>query len=379
MIARRLSRIAAPKILLVRNDGLGDFLLTLPLAAALKAGLPGARVFALVNRHLSDLIPLLPDLEGAVLDDGVLLKRHRGLLPPEQKREKRAALLEEIRAHKFDLAVLPYSEAGSAALIHQAGIPLRAGSLRRPYFWRFNLFNLASRRGSHQAEYELNLTYLRTLGLPGGYVAPALDLSGAPAGPYVVLHPYKRNATALSWPMAEFQRLAGTFMEWGLEVVVVGDVMDGPVLKSAFGGGETGGGQTGGRQAGRGPRLEVGLSLSALAERIAGARLFVGNSSGPLHLAGLLGTPHVGLFPQSRVGSPGRWRTLPVAGAPREAAVYLLSPDFPKNCVGCEMERCPHFNCVAAITQQQVRAAARAWGLGPGQASAGAARGAGGA
>ena len=54
------------KILVVRNDGLGDFVLTLPLVAALKQQLPGARIYALVNQHLQGLLPLLPDLEGMI-------------------------------------------------------------------------------------------------------------------------------------------------------------------------------------------------------------------------------------------------------------------------------------------------------------------------
>ena len=67
MTSWRLSHLNEPKILVVRNDGLGDFVLTLPLVAALKAQVPQARVYALVHRALAGLIPLLPDLSGAIL------------------------------------------------------------------------------------------------------------------------------------------------------------------------------------------------------------------------------------------------------------------------------------------------------------------------
>lgn len=347
------SRPQAPKILVVRNDGLGDFILTLPLVAALKRQLPGARIHVLVNRGLAGLVPLLPDVAGAVLDEGVLLKRHRGLLPAPEARARRAALLEEVRGHAFDLAVLPYAESGSAALVHRAGIPWRAGSGRRWFGWRFNLRNGATRRGSDWAEYELNLTYLETLGLENRYAAPAVKLPRAKAGgkrPYAVLHPHKRSGTALSWPLENFTALARGLAEAGLEVVAVGDAADAPVLNGAF-------------PAGAGVRVETGLPLPQLAALLAGARLFVGNSSGPLHLAGLVGTPHVGFFPQNRVSAPARWRTLPMAGAPERHDTYLLASAFPKNCVRCELERCRFFNCVASIPQERVWAALDAWGV----------------
>ncbi len=352
----RFSHLSDPKILVVRNDGLGDFLLTLPLVAALKQQLPAARIYGLVSHHLKDLVPLLPDFEGAILDEGCLLKRHRKLFSRAERRQKRRRLAEEIRAQRFDLAVLPYAERASAALVQRAGVPRRAGPLRRLFFWRFNVHNSVSRKRSGAAEYELNLTYLKTLWLEEAFAAPRLQPpapgSCMPRGGrgYVVIHPHKRSGTALTWPMANFVALAGELLAAGLHVAVIGDEPDGPVLREHFGKVE-------------GARLVIGEPLPRLVALIAGARLFVGNSSGPLHLAGLAGTPHIGFYPQNRVSSPRRWRTLPVSGAPPHPDSYLLGPDFPKSCVTCEMEKCAYFNCVAGIPMERVREGVRAWGL----------------
>ncbi|MCZ6472254.1 MAG: glycosyltransferase family 9 protein [SAR324 cluster bacterium] len=352
------SHLSEAKILVVRNDGLGDFVLTLPLVAALKQQLPGARIYALVNQHLQGLLPLLPDLEGMIVDEGVLLKRHRNLYAPRERKERRRDLLEQIKAQRFDLALLPYSEAASAALIHRARIPWRAGSGRRIYGWRFNLRNTASRKGSQSAEYELNLTYLARLGLEQTFTAPGVKLPTPQAGgefdsggrDYVVIHPHKRSSTALSWPIGNFVELARKFLRAGLDVTVVGDEPDAPVLREHFG-------QL------RELRVATGLSLPELVGLIARARLFVGNSSGPLHVAGLTGTPHIGFYPQNRVSSPARWRTLPVPDGPGASHRYLLESSFPKNCVTCEMEKCTYFNCVASISMERVDGALRAWGL----------------
>lgn len=417
MSASRFSQLSDPKILVVRNDGLGDFVLTLPLVASLKRQIPAARLYGLVNHHLAELGPLLPDFEGFIADEGVLLKRHRGTWPAAEAKEKRAKLEEDIRAHRFDLAVLPYSESATARLVHRAGVPLRAGSLRRPYFWRFNLRNATSRKRSDLAEYELNLTYLHTLGLKQEFAFPQVhlpdaagvnspaDFPGRKGENYVVMHPYKRNSTALAWPMANFVALAEEMLAAGLRVMVIGDAADAPVLDRYFG-------------PVLGTRLVIGLALPDLMRLIIQARLFVGCSSGPLHLAGLCSTPHVAFYPRNQVSSPTRWRTLPQGtrnlpqgahapphagtpdGAPSGAATsgeaggisgdagtppsylpaprdYLLAPQVPKACVVCEGERCPYFNCVAEISTQRAREAIAHWGIalvpGGGQAPAQAA------
>lgn len=374
-------------ILVVRNDGLGDFILTLPLIASLKQQLPQSRITVLVNEGLLPLVALLPDIEDAIGDGGFLLRRHRHSHPPRETRIGRQALLEKIRARNFDAAILPYAERQSARLIHKAGIPLRAGPLRRLFFLHFNVHNRRTRKGSLDSEYALNLGYLECLGLKFAYRRPALRLpagegenaqgSGETSGRKrgmdesprptvgnpIVLHPHKRSGTATVWPLERFVALAREFArapgtsaggagsgDAANEVVVVGDEEDRPVLERHF-------------QGIPGVSIETGRSLPQLTALIAGARLFVGNSSGPLHLAGLTGTPHVGLYPQNRVSAPERWRTLPSDDAPEDFRRYLLAPAFPRNCTVCDKERCPHFNCVASIGMDQIWEAVQSWGL----------------
>lgn len=364
------------QILVVRNDGLGDFILTLPLIASLRQQLPQSRITVLVNEGLLPLIPLLPDIEDAIGDGGFLLRRHRHSHPPRETRMGRQALLDNIRGRKFDAAILPYAERQSARLIHKAGIPLRAGPLRRLFFLHFNVLNRRSRKRSPDSEYALNLDYLECLGLKPEFRRPALRLPGRkggkepggkgnarPAVGPIVIHPHKRSGTATSWPVEHFATLArqlaraleksrgGTGNRNARnEVVVVGDEEDRAVLESHF-------------SDIPGVRIEAGLSLPELTALIAEARLFAGNSSGPLHLAGLTGTPHVGLYPQNRVSAPERWRTLPVEGASEDFRRYLLAPAFPRNCTVCDKERCPHFNCVASIGMDKVWEAVQSWGL----------------
>jgi ADP-heptose:LPS heptosyltransferase len=345
----------------VRNDGLGDFILTLPLIASLKHQWPHSRIHALLAAPLLPLLPCLPDLEGALADQGVLLKRHRGRFPPDERRRLRRDLLEKLRAERFDMALLPYAEGDSARLVHQAGIPVRVGPLRRLFCWRFTRHFRHTRQGSRNPEYALNLRYLPLLGLSAAFRFPRFIPPPGPeaaSAPYAVLHPHKRSGTALAWPLERFVALACRLEEGGLRLIVVGDGADRPVLEEHFG-------------ALPGVRLETGRSLPELAGLIAGARLFVGNSSGPLHLAGLTRVPHIGFYPQDRVSAPERWRTLPFARAPDDFRDYLLASRFDKGCVVCEGERCEFFNCVASLPPEAVLRAMEAWGLPPPGAPAG--------
>jgi ADP-heptose:LPS heptosyltransferase len=166
------------------------------------------------------------------------------------------------------------------------------------------------------------------------------------------MHPFKRTGTALSWPLAHFAAVARELLAMGWWVVVVGDGADRPTLERAFANVP-------------GAAVETGRSLPELVALIARAGLFLGNSSGPLHLAGLTGTPHVGFYPQNRVSAPARWRTLPGPELPAESRARLLAPSFPVACVRCAGERCPYFNCVGSIGPERVLEIIATWGLAP--------------
>jgi ADP-heptose:LPS heptosyltransferase len=87
------------------------------------------------------------------------------------------------------------------------------------------------------------------------------------------------------------------------------------------------------------------LSIGELVAVIAGAKLFVGNDSGPAHIAAAVKTPAVALFgPASSV----RW-------SPWRAPSALVQNYFP--CNPCAMYTCEAFDepeCIKSITVDQV-------------------------
>ena len=89
--------------------------------------------------------------------------------------------------------------------------------------------------------------------------------------------------------------------------------------------------------------------LPTLAAVFAAARLFIGNDSGPMHLAAAVATPTVGIF-----GS-----TAPAWTAPRGSSVMVVGP-APAACSPCFRKTCPFDReCLTGIGPDDVLGASR--------------------
>lgn len=346
-----LRKTIPPKILIVRNDGLGDFILTLPIVSSLRHLYPHARLYVLSARTLHSLSSMLPEIDGWITDPGCLLKRHRKNKKPAQIEAEYASLVREIRAYRFDLAIFSYAEKHSARLAKEAGIPYRLGPLRRSFFSQFNLWYYISRQTSSQGEFQFNLKILRSLKLENRFYFPQVRIpplvKSIPQGRFIVMHPYKRSGTALVWPLENFQALAQSFSREKIHVVVIGDKDDESVLCSTFGKMER-------------ITIQCGLTLLQTASLLQNATHFFGNSSGPLHLAALVGTPHTGFYPQNKASSARRWRTLPLKNAP-PLSEYLLSTNFPVESARCRGPKCPYYPCTTSIEVSAARKSMELW------------------
>ena len=92
----------------------------------------------------------------------------------------------------------------------------------------------------------------------------------------------------------------------------------------------------------------LGLTIPELAELIRGARLYIGNDSGPMHLAAAVGTPTVAVWGSS---DSRRWRPWSV----RHRVVQN-----PFECNPCPGYRCLVADsplCIESVTVEQVNAA----------------------
>jgi heptosyltransferase-3 len=201
----------------------------------------------------------------------------------------------------------------------------------------------------HEVEYNLNL--LRSIDCePKGEPAFAIHLSAevdrhvrhlcASAGvdlnrKFAVIHPGS-GGSARDWRAEHFGRLAALLSgELHMQAVVTGTAAEAYLGQKVV---ESSNGSAIG--------LAGMFSLKELAAFIRLARIFVANSTGPLHIAAVVGTPVIGLYPQHTAMSVRRW-------GPWTNSKRVLVPSKPIDCRECEGggEGCA---CMDSITVEHV-------------------------
>ena len=152
--------------------------------------------------------------------------------------------------------------------------------------------------------------------------------------PYIVVHPFS-GWEYRSWPIREFSRLTAKILEeLDNDVVFVCHQSEESQLAPLID-----------RFSGT-PRVRFfpSTNLMETAALLRGAEAFIGNDSGPLHLAALLGVPVVGLF-----GPASPALTAPLSA--RGTFIYR-----PVACSPCDQVRCirPDSPCMGLITPDEV-------------------------
>lgn len=165
-----------------------------------------------------------------------------------------------------------------------------------------------------------------------------LQAKPTPHKRYVVVHPFS-GWSYRTWPMERYRILADHLhSKLGYDVIFICAEEESSLLDSV-------------RRSFEGNhaiRFFVSSHLTETLGLLQKADLFVGNDSGPLHLATLLGVPSVGLF-----GPAPPEYTAPVDNR----NIYLFHK---VECCPCEQVRCvrPHEPCIGLITPDEVVSAA---------------------
>jgi ADP-heptose:LPS heptosyltransferase len=142
-----------------------------------------------------------------------------------------------------------------------------------------------------------------------------------------------------NWSPANFAAVASTLREEGVVPVFFQGPADRPAVAEALA-----------LMRPPAPPLLTGDSPQVLSGLFERCRFFLGNDSGPTHLAALIGRPTVAVF------GP----TDPARCAPRGAQVAVLRGDLP--CAPCaeeQMHDCAERECLLRVTPAEVLEAAR--------------------
>lgn len=277
-----------PRILITRLSALGDCILTLPLACALRSHFPHATLVwaveplaaALIRRH-------------RVVDE--VVKVPKGWLTSPTTM---VALAERLRARRFDWAFDPQSLTKSSALGWLSGAPQRVGFTRpqgrelAPWLNNISI----PRHAPHLVDATLQL--LAPLGIERMTVR--FDIPSEPlaesrldrfvreahlSGGFAVI-----NSSA-SWPSKQWPP-----ERYGRVARYLGERHDLPSVVTWSGARERAlSDRIVDRSGGHGI-LAPETSLFELAGLLRRAWLFLGSDTGPLHLAAAVGTPCIGLY-----------------------------------------------------------------------------------
>jgi len=305
---------------------MGDCLLLTSPVRALKEEFPGFRVSVLVEERFADCFDQNPDFDRVITVHG------------------KSSTALRLLTRRFD-AIVNLHGGPTSFMYSCLAWGNRIGGRHYRYARLYNGVFPAPDPASHTVE--STLAILKWMGLRAEQAPPLRYVRHEPEAerirqtlknrPYVVIHPAALMATK-RWEPARFAAVARALHERNWTIALTcgpgEEVMVGQVAKEMS------------------PTIMMlGLSIPELAELIRGALLYVGNDSGPMHLAAAVGTPVVAVWGSS---DSRRWR-------PWHVEHRVVQNPF--ECNPCPGYRCLVANtplCIESVTVEQVNDAAKA-------------------
>lgn len=337
---RRVERVLA-----VRLDHVGDFVLVMPALRALRETFPKARLSVLVGGWARELAEGQPYIDDVISFDAPWFARGKARWKGLWELWR---LIWRLRRRGFDLGVEFRGDLRNNFLLWIGGVKVRLG-----YGVAGGGFFLTHEAryvpGRHEAEQ--NLSLIRALGWQksddGAWLwvadeerrfAEALwaEIGVAPGQAVLAIHPgagvpWKR------WPLDRFAEVARWAVDgFGAKVVVLGSAAEARLGRAVCE-------ATGGCHA---VDLTGRITLRQLAAILQRCRVFLGNDSAPAQLAGAVSVPAVVIF--SGLNEVRRWRPL------GRRVVALQHAD---GCDSCWRRGFCAGRCLDAVSAEEVKQA----------------------
>ena len=298
------------KILIVRNDKLGDFVLTLPCYSMLKQNHPDTEITVLVPEYTVEIARCCPYIDQVIIDDG------------KSSVTSLVKLVKTFRSHRFDAVITLFSTTRIALAVFLARISYRLAPATKiaQLFYNHRLRQRRSR--SEKPEYIYNLDLIKTFLDDQG-----IDEYNETSPPYLYLdqetltqlkndfyeeHQIDKNrklifmhagsgGSANNLSLEQYAMLA-TMLNLNKHYALVLTVGPGEEEKIADLSGllhDT-------------PHViyHSVQGLTNFTRHIAIADLFISGSTGPLHIAGALDVPTAAFYTRRQSATKLRWQTL---------------------------------------------------------------------
>ena len=297
------------RILVIRNDKLGDFIQAWPAFAMLKASNPSLKLTALVPAYTAPLAEICPYLDSIIIDS-----------KKDDKTDFRR-LLNEIKSHHFDGLISFFSNTHNAKLAWKSGIKYRLAPATKfvQFFYNHRLTQRRSRSEKSEAEYNQDLVraFLKKQNMPIVEVKPpyltfdksaienqrvflSQTLGISTNKKWIFVHSGSGgSATNLSLPQYA-ELIQGLLTEFDCNAVLTAGPGESEKAHELA-------------QLVNDSRVAIydkNHGLVDFAHSLACADLFIAGSTGPLHLSSAFNVPTVGFYPNSRSSQPRRWKPI---------------------------------------------------------------------
>ncbi len=338
------------KILIRATNWVGDAILALPALRAVRRRFPEAEIAILARPYVVDVYRDQGICNQLLADD--TQSKHSGILG----RERLAA---ELRAMRFDVALLLQNAFSAAWLAWRAKVPVRIGYARDgrgfllthpvpvpksgeiPRHERFYYLELLRRAGWIDAPLEEPLITLYVSEPNRRRAAEFLVASGARQDSLrIAIGAGASYGSAKCWPPSRFAELVNRIRaQADADVILFGTASEAAVSRAIS------------SELHRPPiDLTEKTAIADLPALLSQCHLFIGNDSGAMHVAAAVGLPVVAVF-----GPTDPHGTAPVT--PRSTIVQQKP-----YCSPCFLRHCPtDHRCMRSITSEMVEAAAKPW------------------
>jgi len=336
-------RFADGQRILVRSTNwVGDAVMSIPALEALRAQFPRAEIVLLSKPWVSELFWHHPAVNRQII-----------YKPKSEHQGPRGflKLVDEIRAEKFDAAVLFQNAFQAAWMAWLARIPLRIGYARdaRSFLLHDAIEPPLPAAYGHQALYYLQLLFragliasprpvdeirIRLADEEKAWALRKLDALGLGGQRFIVgIAPGAAFGPAKRWLPERFAGLADRLIgALNADVLIFGSAAERPLAEEIASAMK------------HTPTIVAGeTSLRELLSLMAGCRLIVANDSGPMHLAAAMGIPLVAIF-----GSTDERATGPLG-----TRVRIVKKEA--ECSPCGRRVCPiDFRCMNDLSVEDV-------------------------
>lgn len=284
-------------VIISRTDSIGDVVLTLPVAAVLKAHFPGIKIGFIGKSYTRAVIEACKNID-EFIDEEDFMTKHVTVLG-----QKPEAILH----------VLPKPSIAFQA--KKLRIPWRIGTTNRIYHWlTCNKLVRLSRKKSILHEAQLNIKLLEPFGITENFslvrIGSLFGLEKIQPLPLafsklidrdkynLILHP-KSQGNGREWGLKNFISLIGLLDQKKYKIFISGVQRERELLTPIF------------DEVGNKVTDITGLmNLNEFISFISACDGLIASGTGPIHLAGALGIDAFGIYPPIKPIHPGRWAPL---------------------------------------------------------------------